>query len=66
MGELGDVLQDVSDLAPEDLKRQSRNLQKFLVKVIDMLKEKTDKCVMQDKRIEALTNQVCVIFYFII
>lgn len=64
-GDLGDVLRDVSDLSPEELTKQSRNLQKFLVKVIDMLKEKTDRCVMQDKRIEALTNQVGTSMIFI-
>lgn len=62
MRDLGDVLRDVSDLSHEELKNQSRNLQKFLVKVIDMLKEKTDRCAMQNKRIEALTNQVGVVF----
>ncbi|XP_025194200.1 uncharacterized protein LOC112593829 [Melanaphis sacchari] len=57
MGDIGEVLRDVTDLSPEDLKKQNRNLQKFLVKVIDMLKEKADRCVTQEKHIEALTLQ---------
>ncbi|XP_015375961.1 PREDICTED: uncharacterized protein LOC107170377 isoform X1 [Diuraphis noxia] len=57
MGDMGEVLRDVSDLSPEDLRRQNRNLQKFLVKVIDLLKEKSDRCVTQEKHIEALTLQ---------
>lgn len=61
MGDVGEVLRDVSDLSPEDLKRQNRNLQKFLVKVIDMLKDKTDRCVVQEKQVEALKLQVCVL-----
>lgn len=60
MGDVGEVLRDVSDMSPEDLKRQNRNLQKFLVKVIDMLKEKSDRCVTQEKHIEALATQVCI------
>lgn len=60
MGDVGEVLRDVSDMSPEDLKRQNRNLQKFLVKVIDMLKEKSDRCVTQEKHIEALAIQVSV------
>jgi hypothetical protein len=59
MGDIGEVLRDVSDLSPEDLKKQNRNLQKFLVKVIDLLKEKTDRCITQEKHIEALALQVC-------
>lgn len=59
MGDISEVLRDVSDLSPEDLKKQNRNLQKFLVKVIDLLKEKTDRCITQEKHIEALTLQVC-------
>jgi len=59
MGDIGEVLRDVSDLSPEDLRKQNRNLQKFLVKVIDLLKEKADRCVTQEKHIEALTLQVC-------
>lgn len=61
MDDFGEVLQNVSNLSHEDLKKQNRNLQKFLVKVIDMLKEKTDRCVTQDKQIEALKLQVCVL-----
>lgn len=61
MGDMGEVLRDVSDLSPEDLRKQNRNLQKFLVKVIDLLKEKTDRCVTQEKHIEALALQVCVL-----
>ncbi|XP_025410395.1 uncharacterized protein LOC112683543 isoform X2 [Sipha flava] len=57
MGDIGEVLRDVSDLSPEDLKKQNRNLQKFLVKVIDLLKEKTDRCITQEKHIEALALQ---------
>ncbi|VVC40129.1 Hypothetical protein CINCED_3A011075 [Cinara cedri] len=57
MGDIGEVLRDVSDLSPEDLRKQNRNLQKFLVKVIDLLKEKTDRCVTQEKHVEALTLQ---------
>lgn len=60
MGDIGEVLRDVSDLSPEDLRKQNRNLQKFLVKVIDLLKEKTDRCVTQEKHVEALTLQVSV------
>lgn len=62
MDDIGEVLRDVSDLSPEDLKKQNRNLQKFLIKVIDLLKEKTDRCVTQDKHIEALTLQVCMLY----
>lgn len=58
MGDIGDVLRDVSELSHEDLKRQNRNLQKFLIKVIDLLKEKTDRCITQEKHIEALAAQV--------
>lgn len=61
MGDMGEVLRDVSDLSPEDLRKQNRNLQKFLVKVIDLLKEKADRCVTQEKHIEALALQVCVL-----
>jgi len=61
MGDIGEVLRDVSDLSPEDLRKQNRNLQKFLVKVIDLLKEKADRCVTQEKHIEALTLQVCLL-----
>ncbi|XP_050443752.1 uncharacterized protein LOC126847503 isoform X2 [Adelges cooleyi] len=57
MGDVGEVLKDVSQMSPEDLKRQNRNLQKFLVKVIDLLKEKTDRCTTQEKHVEALTLQ---------
>lgn len=63
MGDMGEVLRDVSDLSPEDLKKQNRSLQKFLVKVIDMLKEKSDRCITQDKHIEALTSQVCCLLF---
>lgn len=59
MGDIGEVLRDVSELSHEDLKRQNRNLQKFLIKVIDLLKEKTDRCAAQEKHVEALTLQVC-------
>lgn len=59
MEDMGEVLRDVSDLSPEDLKKQNRSLQKFLVKVIDLLKEKTDRCTTQEKQIEALSIQVC-------
>lgn len=62
MDDIGEVLRDVSDLSPEDLKKQNRNLQKFLIKVIDLLKEKTDRCATQDKHIEALTLQVCMLY----
>jgi len=61
MGDMGEVLRDVSNLSPEDLRKQNRNLQKFLVKVIDLLKEKSDRCVTQEKHIGALTLQVCVL-----
>lgn len=60
MEDMGEVLRDVSDLSPEDLKKQNRSLQKFLVKVIDLLKEKTDRCTTQEKQIEALSIQVCI------
>lgn len=61
MDDIGEVLRDVSDLSPEDMKKQNRNLQKFLLKVIDLLKEKTDRCITQDKQIDALKLQVCVL-----
>lgn len=66
MGDIGEVLRDVSDLSPEDLKKQNRNLQKFLVKVIDLLKEKTDRCITQEKQVEALALQVCDLHQYII
>lgn len=62
MDDIGEVLRDVSNLSPEDMKKQNRNLQKFLIKVIDLLKEKTDRCVTQDKQIDALKLQVCVYY----
>ncbi|XP_050520519.1 uncharacterized protein LOC126893971 [Daktulosphaira vitifoliae] len=57
IGDLEEILKDVSQMSHEDMKRQNRNLQKFLVKVIDLLKEKTDRCSTQEKHIEALTLQ---------
>lgn len=66
MEDVGEVLRDVSELSHEDLKKQNRNLQKFLVKVIDLLKEKSDRCSTQEKHVEALKLQVCVLLSFII